>query len=48
MDEVLLMLEGSQERSCENKIPIYAAFEGEVGVGGWIATKWPQDVFRDQ
>ena len=32
VDEVLL--EGSQERSCENKIPIYAAFEGREGGGG--------------
>ena len=44
--EVLLV--SSQERSCENKIPIYAAFEGRGGAGGRIATKWPRDVFRDQ
>ena len=40
-------LEGSQDRSCENKISIYAAFEGK-GEGGNLATKWPQDVLQDQ
>ena len=37
---------GSQERSCENKIQIYPAFEGDggkggagYGMGGWIAAK---------
>ena len=45
VDEVLP--EGSQDRSCENKISIYAAFEGK-GEGGNLATKWPQDVLQDQ